>query len=415
MLCIKNNKLLINKNKLTTAFSKSSFWKACTPYLETEFGSVGGDIEITTELRNGSEKQTEYVSNLLYCAVDNYTLNAMKQEDYLIPIKNNEDGDYTYIKPISVGDKTQHYILNNDSYRIGNKVYYITTIDRGDLFFGFTAPFNIENIYVVESYSELELEKTPIIDGKTKRYSISTEQGKHNADLISFITQSIVTNQNKDFNTICDEWLNWAKLKDTESGLYKNGTYDLRGIYKLTNYTGSNWNTANYYLNHITKSMLKSDGSYKVSSENVLPENNVLLKKGETYTIMFPYCTGCYDDEELEHNWDYWSGKLLIFESTEGPHLINGGNSIGTITTKTMNENNKVVYNTEYNKHQFKNNTNDPASVSGNSTLAEMKTDQSNLYILNNGKFIPINSNNYDDDGNKILTSIQPTEIFLYE
>ena len=86
----------------------------------------------------------------------------------------------------------------------------------------------------------------------------------------------------------------------------------------------------------------------------VVDNRNILMNKGETYSMLFPYCTGCdvqleWDDEKknwvivededtglpktkVRDYWDYWSGKLLIFESTAAPknqpHVIHGSNYI---------------------------------------------------------------------------------------
>ena len=60
------------------------------------------------------------------------------------------------------------------------------------------------------------------------------------------------------------------------------------------------------------------------------------MNKGETYSLLFPYCTGCWEYNKdgfiiPRTMWDYWSGKFVIFESTlrseENPHVIDGVNT----------------------------------------------------------------------------------------
>ena len=69
----------------------------------------------------------------------------------------------------------------------------------------------------------------------------------------------------------------------------------------------------------------------------VTENDGILMNRDTTYSMLFPYCTGCENEETIGEDrnyWDYWSGKLLIFESTDrtdqknNPHIIHGSDYI---------------------------------------------------------------------------------------
>ena len=47
------------------------------------------------------------------------------------------------------------------------------------------------------------------------------------------------------------------------------------------------------------------------------------MNQGQVYAIQFPYnsINGVHDPSA---EWDYWTGKYLLIESTQGPHIISG-------------------------------------------------------------------------------------------
>ena len=146
--------------------------------------------------------------------------------------------------------------------QITDKVYYITTA-TADVWMTFTAPFDVEKIWVVETYDEVTLEQTPIKTDKdnkplTHRQSVLLEQAKHNADFASFFGVAMALGSADDFETIFKDWKEWGIEQDKTapeggSALYSGtGNYTLRDKYELIPYDGSNWNTAQFYLNHNT-------------------------------------------------------------------------------------------------------------------------------------------------------------------
>jgi hypothetical protein len=143
-------------------------------------------------------------------------------------------------------------------------------------------------------------------------------------------------------------------------------------------------------------------------------EDGILLHQGKTYSMLFPYCTGCWNTEgegdeltvlEREY-WDYWSGKILIFESTDGKvngeHTIQGSNFVAE---SKVEEQPWIFDNVTLSTEN--------AVVTGNSTFAQMQTNGAVVdciwtYYPNPGSenFYPLKSNR--------SATISPTTSFLY-
>lgn len=419
---------------------KVSFWKACMTEIAADYagygGVIGGDIEIAM---NG-EVQTELVSNLLYCTIDLDIHEIINDESYSAPVKSPlPSGDpYLYVKPSSVGEQYQHYIANDKDYRIEDKVYYITTA-TADTWMTFTAPFDVENVYVMETYTEADLvdyslnidenERNP--RQETKKY-----QAVHNANFAAFFGVAMVIHPNKTFDMIYNDYIVWAESQGLDVGKYP-----------LIPYKTGNWEDANCYMYKniadwglMVEEYEDEDGTYE---EYVYDpkweflqngENDPLMEQGETYSILLPYCVGCDDDEDSRQEWDYWSGKFLIFESTKGPHKIKGGEFVGTtISTKELDPNydktkEKYLYKFNYGEltdgegvfarevefgneivnqiEETESNTN--LAVKGNCTFAQMVTDNKKVFVYNG----TMNYETFD-----VLAgegTILPTTAFLY-
>ena len=403
---------------------KISFWKTCMTKISAEYANygerfVGGNAEVEFV---GTE-QMEIVKNLLYCKIDDNIRDVIAGPNFMAPVKNPApEGDgFIPIHPSSVGNDPEHpesaeienFITNEDNYQVENKIYYITTA-TADVWNAFTAPFDVENIYVMETYSEDILDRMSwdknYLGGELKnRAELLKFQAEQNAYFASFFGVTIALGQDKDFDKIYREYIEWAKIQDNQSGLW-NGTdaYTLRGMRPLTPFNGVNWTTADFYLNKNTESWtLEYDeygeytGNFRTTWERVgKKDNNVLLKQGETYAMLLPYCVGCDVDEEgnplVRDYWDYWTGKFIIFESTDGPHELYGTNNLDQLikgVDNEISENNKLY----------------SAKVMGNSSFARVmpETDNDNM-ILYYTKDV-VNSSFYAEDPEYVA----PTESFL--
>ena len=412
------------KDKLLTT------WKACMTEIAAGYqgktGSIGGDTPV---------EPTEEVKYLLYCQIDENIHNVISAGDkdadgnvvnyhYQAPVKVPDvaqgiaGGKYMNLPPTYVGKDKANQVLSNIDYTITDKVYYITTA-TADVWMTFTAPFDVEKIWVVETYDEASLEQTPIKNGAddiplTKRQSVLLEQAEHNADFAAFFGVAMALGSSDDFETIFKDWRDWGIAEDKKApeggtALYDGvSDYTLRGKYALEPYDGTNWQSAQFYLNH-------NVGEWAYTYDDELGEvfipqwdiptaaensDGILLEKGETYSILFPYCTGCWEMNEDEiakerEYWDYWSGKFLIFEGKSGEQTISGSDFL-------LEDNANGVFMDEAQLTDIE------ADLRGNSTFAFMNTGKQNIYpysaVPNAEAFM------YDDTETK---TILPTNSFL--
>ena len=382
-----------------------STWKACMTEIRAGLsgvveGGVGGDTPI---------EPNEEVKYFLYCQIDENIHNVIAAKDknnpdaytYQAPVKvppvANQyfDGaEYTTISPSLVSDSIQYQVLSDTTYTITDRVYYVTTA-TADIWKTFTAPFDVAKVYVVETFSEAKLEEVGT------RSEILKEQAKHNADFAAFFAVAMALGSTDTFEQIYQSYLDWAKEQDQAAGLYIDGrTYTLRSMQELTPYFGNNWRDANFYLNVNNGKWVISDNDFGFESKwELLPDtamaDGILLHKGKTYSLMFPYCPGCGTTLDERTYWDYWSGKFLIFESTAAPQTINGRDflnetKVGNVFTATPNANEVLV--------------------TGNSTFAYLDGKNKNIY-----KYMPEFNDEYFEQISYVLDkTIYPTTAFLY-
>jgi len=388
-------------------------WKACMTKIGAGIanvaeGEIGGDIEINSD---------EEVQNFLYCQLDDNIYNVInagpvvdgkKSYTYQAPIevpaaaKEFFKGNYTRWAPNLVGSAKQHEVTSTNSYTIANRVYYITTA-TADIWQTFTAPFNVENIYVVETYSEKALEDI----GKTAELSSARDtilkvQAVHNADFAAFFGVAMAMGSMKDFDGIYDSYIKWAKIEDDSLELsWDNGP--LRGKQELVPYIGKNWREANFYLNENKGNwgLTQEKDSFAVQWEMLTVADTldgILLHKGRTYSMLFPYCVGCEDAFGDRDYWDYWSGKFLIFESEAAPQIINGRdfldpNKSGSIFVDKPNVGEVIV--------------------KGNSTFANMNAIDKDIYVYDN-YYPAMNEECFEPVSQSENKVVYPTTAFLY-
>ena len=412
------------KDKLLTT------WKACMTEIQAGYngktGSIGGDTPV---------EPTEEVKYLLYCQIDENIHNVISAGDkdadgnvvnyhYQAPVKVPDvaqgiaGGKYMNLPPTYVGKDKANQVLSNIDYTITDKVYYITTA-TADVWMTFTAPFDVEKIWVVETYDEASLEQMPIKNGAddiplTKRQSVLLEQAEHNADFAAFFGVAMALGSSDNFETIFKDWRDWGIAEDQKApeggtALYDGvSDYTLRGKYVLEPYNGTNWQTAQFYLNHDSGNWMLTfdeEGNAGFEVQWKIPtaaENNdgILLEKGETYSILFPYCTGCWEmgkDETAKEReyWDYWSGKFLIFEGKSGEQTISGSDFL-------LEDNTNGIFKDEAQLTDIE------ADVRGNSTFAFMNTAKENLYPY----IAAPNAEAFDIEVTDVKT-ILPTNAFL--
>ena len=431
---------------------KLSFWKACMTYIEAKFslygGHVGGDVVIGTDAEG---KQTELVSNLLYCEIDPSIVQVISN-NYSAPVKSPlPEGDpYLYVQPSKVGKtgvkdeiETQNYILNEGDYRVENKVYYITTA-TADIWTSFTAPFDVEKIYIMETRHEKDLDadaKELLSQGGAPNYlkAMQQIQARHNADFAAFFGVAMVIHPNKTFDQIFTDYKGWANEQDKEKGGNRRNKYELKHFYKTIDGDGnevSNWNSADYYLykNNGDWELDSDTEAYKTQWDFVIPTpDEPLMKQGDSYLMLFPYCVDCFEDGARDF-WDYWTGKLLILESTDGPHTLHGSSFVGaTANYEFKDENgsdlgNKVPQNVTWSfsdesglistLSERADDEGMSAAVSGNPTFALMETKDWNVLVYDDSQAqdegFTYGVEEPEEGAELEGIVIQPTQSFLY-
>ena len=371
-----------------------SFWKTCMTLIKAEYAGYGGSVGGNTSVAMSGDMQTEIIKYLLYCKIDDNILEVIQGSDYQAPVMNPapEGGSYLPIHPSEVGQDVERYITNEKPFQVENKLYYITTA-TADVWNAFTAPFNVANIYIMETYPENELQK--LEDNGMTRTEILKEQAKHNADFASFFGVTIALKQNKTFDRIYSEYMSWANAQDEALGLKAQADYKRRGMQKLVPFDGFNWSTADFYLNENNGDWVYTGTVGKeFETKWIFPDasDGVLLEKGKTYSMLLPFCTKCADNGnntiEGRTFWDYWSGKFLIFESTEGPHNVNGKNYVDNMMLNVTPANNSAI-------------------LMGNSSFAEVEPAPEKVYYYSGD--LMHSTFTKDDRG----MSANPTESFV--
>ena len=330
-----------------------SYWKACMTKIEAKYGVYEGSVGGPTAIQmDAAGNQIEQVQNLLYCEIDQNIYNVISSSDYAAPVLNpapveNAAEKYMSIAPTKIGSSDDPYaapelknnIENADNYVVQNKVYYIVPA-QADIWMAFTAPFDVKRIWIMETRAEDDLvidataiqndynqnpEKYPeytLEKPFTWREAMLKAQARHNADFASFFGVAMALESKKPFDDIYADYIGWARLQD--------GGTTLRGKQQLVQFDGTNWSTADYYLYENGGVSTYDETKLEVNWQVVPADRNVLMTKGTTYSLFFPYCMGCWDENNSRDFWDYWTGKFLIFESTAGDvdgHTIDGTQS----------------------------------------------------------------------------------------
>ena len=231
-------------------------------------------------------------------------------------------------------------ITNTDDYYIQRGLYVAMPIHSADEWFLFTAPFNIQKVYVVETYCEKELNKAGLA-----REEALNKQAYYNLDMgynISYGKIAAEPGPNKSLITLMNSYLNTRRNQAKDAYPTENiGANDI-GIWSLTHYNGSNIRNAHYYL-YDTQDWEFEEGKFTthwqcVPEQTVIQteekENIMLMQQGHTYALYFPYFIGHTIDangnvtSNNQHDkWDYWTGKYLIFEG-KGPQMVRGEDAL---------------------------------------------------------------------------------------
>lgn len=237
----------------------------------------------------------------------------------------------TMLDKVNVDGETATAITNTDPYDATERQTLIVNAPA-DKWQTIVAPFDVTDVYVVEAMPEAQLDRLSIADGKAR-------QAKANKELLAYLAAEIPSEESAlkaDKSTIIliSNWIAQKRDAATADGgdacpASGKAAYNTRGIYQLEQYDPnfyepgkSNIATASWYLYEIDSDdapqqwTTKSDDDVSAFDSRWRPVHRtdgldgLLMQQGKTYAWQLPYCAICPDND----NWDYWSGKLIIFE-----------------------------------------------------------------------------------------------------
>ena len=286
-------------------------WALCVP--EVLAGGtipLGGNVEVQDKEENNTIYQTNYI---LYGTLDEY-IDGISGE-YQTPVY---DGLPQANVEFTGGWSSD--VENEEPYTIQQEQYMLMSI-KADEWFLFAPPFDISEVYVIETSKEAELETM----AKTSWQDAINTQAATNMDFFYALCYNI--GYLEAANGLDAIYYDWSVT------LAKNN--NAKGKIKLNHFTGSNY-TANYYLQRSSgtwewdaeKKRFVTDWKYlPATMEKVIhgdTEYSVVMKKGEIYSMNFPYMYNGYRESgDGDFNWDYWTGKYILLVG-KGPQTIEG-------------------------------------------------------------------------------------------
>ena len=331
-------------------------WVLCVPAVtaDAEVPGAGGQ---TVDLTLGGpvsveSDETHKTSYILYGEMDTWIQAAT--DFYTIPEGLTGAGASISLESADFAEN----VLNDNSYRI-EKAQYILKSVKGDEWMLFCPPFDVTNVYVLEAYPESDLVNL----AKNNTEDALLMQAQANMDFFYYLCYYTDDGKGGTSSNLWGLYDMW----------YKDGSSKGAGKIPLAHFTGRNYD-ANYYLQRSSgtwewdadNNKFKTDWTYlPADTEDAYykavhddTEYNVVMKKGEIYSIKFPYMYNGYRDEG-NGNWDYWTGKYIIFEGL-GTQEIAGKSQHAMITADK--------------------DASAAAVIRGNSTLAKMTVEKDNAY-----------------------------------
>lgn len=324
-------------------------WQICAPSFVAQVSGenmpLGGRIQKIDGCPMPEHTNQYTVDYLLYMQMDDYTKAAL-------PSYSLKQSNAIEVK-IALEDDAMYNTIDNESdYDIQKKVYMLMPIEAAKWTL-ITPPFDVANVYIIESYPEAQLIK----DFKGKRGRIPTEyiaaarqaQAQRLMDLYTFwYYEEKGIGEAFDFFGTGDGYTNgYGRFVNAWMEYEKNANWklDATGDYtpvveKLIHFTGKNgtypdgknWLYANYYLYESTKKWNYEKGKFTTQWDTVrtpLGDTVPIMLQGQTYAMHFPFnsLNGKHDPDQT---WDYWTGKYILVESTKStperprPHTISG-------------------------------------------------------------------------------------------
>ena len=383
-------------------------WVMCYPELIVSEASTGGDVKVPYSITKGEEGKTivKKTSKLFYGEIDQIFMAAILG-DYRAP------GDLT----VSLPSYVNAIVENTDEYVVYDKIYMMIPVIANQWKM-FVPPFDVANVYVVESYPEEKLLQdfgTDYIDAKGKttkkiqgeniekaRYAQSwrmldlfyqwvwnVDQMKNTSDFWSNDKRYAPIGQYESMGSFVQLWMD---MYDPEyrpiieqlyhytsdpSAKYPDGKYWWDANFYLYEADGKEWNVSADGLDAKWKEVTTVSQPRAVGAK--ADQHSVIMRKGGIYVINFPSTIVNSEEQNFLETWDYWSGKYIILEGYPETEIDTDGD--GELDSKGQvleGASAAVDILAEY----FVDNS---ALLKGNYTFSNMNiTGLSNAFMLNN-------------------------------
>jgi hypothetical protein len=445
--------LICFKEEVTTP------WIVCFPKTTVKSKAEGmGEISTTVS----GEKEVIYSANedegltrvyktsrLFYGQIDDILINSM--QGYTPP------GDITSIEFANKNGE----IINNDAYVIYDKIYMLMPVIANEWKL-FAPPFDVSNIYVIESYPEAELindfgEDTFDKKNNPIKKIISPEaiQNARNAQshrMIDMCYQLIasleIQDKHADFwsnhtsypamgslysvSEYMQAWMNKYILRDQNGQIIDASEKPI--IDQLYHYKSNDngypkpmtrWD-ANFYL-------YKAEGNEWEINENGLQtnwvevedislprnfagNNNVIMNKGDVYVMCFPYSINNSDKHDYTKVWDYWTGKYILLEGYPTQMVDSDGDKKPDTKGQMI-----AGYDFDWNGESLRNTIFAPfepeelaAVLRGNSTFGIQEVNHDNIFVINgNGNNSYLENFDHNAFVNYSVVTLTPGEGFM--
>lgn len=325
----------------------------------SDYTQTLGEVDyVLQEFYADGKTRKKKAQNVLYVDIDDnmkdFLTNGYGTQKY--PAQVPASTNYVYVTPEGDSENIYHKsITNTEPYTVYNSVCYVTTA-VADEWMLFCPPFDVTNVYIIETANEELLAKKAAEEDRDAALLI---QSKYNLDAMTIVGANMVSNDKaikfwehySGFNKYVQAvrmYKNSGKTDNTDMTTAAEYYADDNGISwsgaigSVVNYTKLvhlsktdskyNYDQAHYYLykqgaGNFTEWGEDSEGStflrtnWELADANITGVNGTtcVMKKGEVYAMQFPYCPGCNDGTK----WDYWTGKMLVFEGV-GENTIAG-------------------------------------------------------------------------------------------
>ena len=258
-------------------------------------------------------------------------LNSMISHEDRLLYMHTKEGNYLGTKRLAfielnpyypeVKSYTNSHITESKDYEISENVYLMTW-SMSDKWRIITLPFDVSDVYVLETWATDDDGETADADKEFQYYTLAAQQIVIKGNLADL---SKNVGSNNDFLGIYN-----SAVATTEAQVSEDDWRVAKKPYKMTYWRQDGTDTpANYYLyeakgfNDDAKAIglgSQFERVWEAVPRHEKDGNSIIMEKGKTYAIMFPNWVS-----SEEPGWNYWDGKYILFE---GPgQTLSGTNS----------------------------------------------------------------------------------------